>query len=74
MDDYNKHRSMVWPDPYLVPSLRDPRIKWTIHGLLRKARIHALSSATHGLLSVVCPQHTCIHTIFYCRLLTDDIY
>ena len=57
MDDYNKHRSMVWPDPYLVPSLRDPRIKWTIHGLLRKARIHALSSATHARI-VICGLRT----------------
>ena len=43
---------MVWPDPYLVPSLRDPRIERTINGLSRKAWIHALSSAIHGLLLI----------------------
>ena len=50
VDDYNK-RCMVWPDPYLVPSLCDPQIEQTIHGLSRKAaRIHGLSSAIHGFI------------------------
>ena len=42
------------------PSLRDPWIEQTIHGLLCKARIHALGSAIHGLSrSIVCAQHIC---------------
>ena len=37
----------------LFPRLRDPRIERTIRGLSRKARIHALRSAIHGLSPIL---------------------
>ena len=54
------HASKVWPRSILrVPRLRDPWIEQTIHGLLRKSRVHTLSSAIHGLSrSIFCAQHT----------------
>ena len=54
----SRQQSMVWPDSCLVPPLHDPWIERAIHGSSRKALIHALSRANHGLSrSTVCAQH-----------------
>ena len=49
--------------------LHSPQIERTIHGLLRKAQIHASCRAIHGLCkSMLCAQHihyTCMHMILF---------
>ena len=61
MDDYNKHTSMVWPDPYLVPSLCDSRIEQTIHGFVAQSADPCFEQSMDCYRSVVCAQH--IHVL-----------